>query len=194
MKKVTLDEVMGLERYEQERPAFRERIIALKKNRRVSVGDRITFIFENHDTALFQIQEMMRTERIVDIDKVRQEVETYNDLVPDPGQLSATMLIEITERERIREELVRLLGIDRCVRLEIGSDHAVPAEFEGGRSKDDNLSAVQYLRFSLSPAARAAFLDGSVPVRLAIDHPRYRHAAPIEGAVRAQLALDLEAT
>lgn len=193
MNKVTLDEVMGLERYEQERPAFRQRIIALKKHRRVPVGDRMTFVFENHDTALFQIQEMMRTEHIVDLDKVRQEVETYNDLVPDCGQLSATMLIEITERERIREALVQLLGIDRCVRLEIGREYVVPAEFEGGRSKDDNLSAVQYVRFTLPPAARAALVDGRAPVRLTIDHPHYSHAAPIEGETRAQLARDLEA-
>jgi len=193
MKKVTLDEVMGLERYEQERPAFRRRIIALKQHRRVPVGDRITFVFENHDTALFQIQEMMRAEHIVDIDKVRQEIATYNDLVPDAGQLSATMLIEITERARVRDELVNLLGIDRCVRLEVGADHAVAAEFEGGRSKDDNLSAVQYVRFSLSPAARATFLAGAAPVRLVIDHPRYAHAAAIAGAVRVQLGRDLEA-
>lgn len=194
MHKVSLDEVMGLEQYELVRPAFIGRIIALKKQRRVPVGDRITLVFENHDTALFQIQEMMRTERIVDIDKVRQEVETYNELVPDAGQLSATMLIEITEKGSIREALVSLLGIDRCVRLEIGADLVVAAEFEGGRSKEDNLSAVQYLRFNLGAAARLAFLDVCVPVRLAIDHPRYRHATSIEGAVRAQLVRDLEAS
>jgi len=192
MKKVTLDEVMGLERYEQERPAFRQRIIAMKKSRRVPVGDRITFVFENHDTALFQIQEMMRTEHIVDIDKIRQEIETYNDLVPDDGQLSATMLIEITERERVREELVRLLGIDRCVRLEVGVE-AAAAEFEGGRSKEDNLSAVQYVRFPLSPSARLAMRDPNVPVRLVIDHPHYRHAADVAGPVRAEIVRDLEA-
>src|SRR5262245_44067824 len=110
MPKVSLDEVMGLERYEQARPVFRARIIALKKNRRVSVGDRVTFVFENHDTMLFQIQEMLRAEHIVDLDRVRDEIEVYSALIPNAGELSATMLIEITEMEHIREELVRLMG------------------------------------------------------------------------------------
>src|SRR5919198_5756717 len=106
MRKVTLDEIVGLERYEQMRPEFRRRIIELKKQRRVSVGDWVTFVFENHDTVFFQIQEMLRTEHIVDVDKVRDEINVYNDLIPDPGTLSATMLIEIIEADRIRERLL----------------------------------------------------------------------------------------
>jgi hypothetical protein len=193
MKKVTLDEVMGLERYEQVRPDFRRRIIDLKKNRRVPVGDQVTFVFENHDTMHFQVQEMLRAERIVDLDKVRDELEVYNELIPGQDELSATMLIEITEQSRIRDELVRLIGIDKAVWLEIGDTGRVPAEFEGGRSKDDNLSAVQYVRFALDPAARRALADAVVPVTLVIDHPHYRHRAPLSSDVRASLVQDLEA-
>ncbi len=196
MKKVSLDEIVGLERYEKIRPEFRRRIIELKKHRRVAVGDRVTFVFENHDTMLFQIQEMLHTEHIVDVDKIRDELEVYNALIPDTGELSATMFIEITDSARIREELVSLIGIDEAVRLEIGDPNAggftLPGRFEGGRSKEDKLSAVQYVRFGLQSAARAAFLDGTQPVRLVIDHPRYRHSGPIDGAVRASLARDLE--
>ncbi len=197
VKKVSLDEIVGLERYEQMRPEFRRRIIALKKHRRVAVGDRVTFVFENHDTMLFQIQEMLHAEHIVDVDKIRDELDVYNALIPDAGELSATMLIEITDSAHIREELVSLIGIDEAVRLEIGDPNSggfvLPGCFEAGRSKEDKLSAVQYVRFGFQPGARAAFLAASQPVRLIIDHPRYRHSTAIEGAVRASLARDLEA-
>src|SRR5262245_39856834 len=119
MQKVALDEIHGLERYERERQEFRRRIIEMKKRRRVAVGHRVTFVFENHDTMLFQIQEMLRAERIADLDRVREEVEVYNALIPDAGELSATMLIEITDSDQVREELLRMLGINECVRLEI---------------------------------------------------------------------------
>jgi hypothetical protein len=194
MKRVTLDEVAGLERYEAVRPAFRQQIIDLKKHRRVAVGQNITFVFENHDTMLFQIQEMVRAERIVDLDRIRQEIDVYNELVPGPQELSATMLIEITEMERIREELVKLIGIDQAVHLQIGQQARIPAEFEGGRSKEDKLSAVQYVRFRLPNEACRAFITGTEPIRLVIEHPNYRATANIDGAVRASLAHDLEAS
>jgi hypothetical protein len=195
MKKVTLDKIMGLERYEQVRDELRRRIIELKKSRRVSVGDRVTLVFENYDTMFFQIQEMLRAERIVDLDRIRDELDVYNALIPEPGELSATLLIEITESDRIREELVSLIGIDEAVRMEIGEPgcgFTIPAQFEPGRSKEDKLSAVQYVRFAFDAGARAAFVGGTQPVRLIIDHPHYRHSAMIEGAVRASLARDLE--
>lgn len=198
MKKVMLDEVVGLERYEQERVAARQRIIELKKHRRVAVGEQVTFVFENHDTMWFQIQEMLRAERIVDLDRIRDELEVYNALIPEPGELSATMLIEITEESQIRERLVSLIGIDQAVTMEIddgGSANrlCIRGEFEAGRSKEDKLSAVQYVRFPFSAAARRAFIDGVQPVRLVIDHPNYRHEAVLEDAVRRSLAQDLEA-
>jgi hypothetical protein len=193
MHKVILDEIMGLERYEQARDACRQRIIALKKHRRVSVGDEVTFVFENHDTMWFQIQEMLRAEHLSDLDRVREEIEVYNALIPDPGELSATMLIEITEETEIRERLVRLIGIDDAVTMNLGNGMVVPAEFEAGRSKEDKLSAVQYVRFRFSDAARRTFLDRHQPVRLTIDHRNYRHQAVLDGPLRDSLAQDLEA-
>jgi hypothetical protein len=191
IRPVTLDDVIGLDRYEGLRDQIRREVIALKRHRRVSVGDEITFVFENRATVFFQIQEMLRAERITDVDAIRDELAVYNALLPQPGQLSATMLIEITDQEQIAPRLLRLLGIDESVRLEIAAELVVPAEFEPGRSKEDKLSAVQYVRFSLPPPARAAFIAGELPVRLVIDHPHYRAAAAIEGAVRASLAEDL---
>ena len=188
MQKVTLDEIMGLERYERIRPEFRRLIIALKKNRRVTVGDRITFVFENHDTVRFQIQEMVRTERIIDLDKIRFEVDTFNELIPAEGELSATMLIEITQPEQVRPELIRLIGIDQAVSLQIGEHFRIPAVFEAGRSKEDNLSAVQYVRFPLSPEARIALRDERPEAALVINHPNYQARTVLPAAVRHSLA------
>jgi hypothetical protein len=192
IRPVTLNDVVGLERYEALRDEIRRRIIALKRSRRVSVGPEITFVFENHDTVYFQIQEMLRAERITDLDAVRAELEVYNALLPKPGELSATMLIEITHQERIAERLLSFLGIDEAVSLQVGADR-IAAAFEPGRSKEDKLSAVQYLRFVLPPAARRAFLDPAVPVQLVIDHPNYRAQVTLEGNTRASLGEDLRA-
>jgi hypothetical protein len=190
MKQVTLDEIVGLERYEEIRPEFRRRIIEMKKSRRVPVGDRVTFVFESHDTMLFQIQEMLRAEHIVDIEAIREELEVYNALVPGPGELSSTMFIEITESDMIRESLLRFTGVEKTVSIRVG-ERRIAGEFEGGRSKEDKLSAVQYVRFAFDDEARAAFVAGQEPVRLVIDHPHYRHEAAIEGSVREALRGDL---
>ena len=191
MQKVTLDEIIGLERYEKIRDEFRRRVIDLKTRRRVSVGDRVTFVFENRETVLFQIQEMLRAEHITDIDKVRFEVTVYNDLIPGDSELSATMLIEITEQAQIRPALVRLIGIDQAVSLQIGGQFTIPGVFEGGRSTEDNLSAVQYVRFPLSTEARAAFREGQEDVRLVIAHPNYHAQTVISPETRRSLASDL---
>ena len=191
MQKVTLDEILGLERYEKIRDEFRRRIINLKTHRRVSVGDRVTFVFENRETVLFQIQEMLRAEHITDIDKVRFEVTVYNDLIPGDSELSATMLIEITEQARIRPALVQLIGIDQAVSLRIGNQFTIPGVFEGGRSTEDNLSAVQYVRFPLSAEARAAFREGAEEARLVIAHPNYHAQTVFSSQTRCSLASDL---
>ncbi len=191
IRPVTLDEIVGLDRYEAVRDDVRSRTIALKRHRRLAVGGDITFVFENHDTVYFQIQEMLRAERITDLDAIREEIAVYNALLPQAGELSATMLIEITEAERIQERLLSLLGIDEAVRLEIDRQPAVRAEFEPGRSKEDKLSAVQYVRFVLPAPAVAAFVDERVPCRLVIDHPNYQAVAPIVEGVRSSLSSDL---
>ncbi len=191
MQKVTLDEIIGAERYEKIRDDFRRRIIALKQYRRITVGDHVTFVFENHETVLFQIQEMLRAERITDIDKIRFEVDTYNELVPGDGELSTTLLIEITEQEKIRPELVKLIGIDKAVSLQIGQRFTIPGIFEGGRSTEENLSAVQYVKFSLSLEAQAAFRDTSQEVRLMISHPHYQAQRQLPEETRQALAAEL---
>jgi len=189
IRPVTLDDIIGRDRYERVRDEFRRRIIALKKRRRLTVGDKVSFVFENTDTVLFQILEMLRAESISDLDGVRAEIEVYNELLPAPGELSATMLIELEDVQTIRAEMPLWHGIDACVRLELGG-HAVPAVFEGGRSREDKVSAVQYVRFPVGTHGDGLAEPGA---RLVIDHPHYRASAVLPDEMRAELAGDLAA-
>ena len=194
MQKIRLADVKNLYEYEKVREAVRRDVIALKARRRIAVGDRLSLLFENRQTVLFQIQEMIRAERIVADDRVQEEIDVYNELIPGPGQLSATLMIEIDDKERIKPELDRFMGIDSGdhVWLQIGrgdASWAVPGQFEAGHSKDDKLAAVHFVRFPVPAEARAAFRGG--PVAVAVEHPGYRARAELSEAVRAALAEDL---
>ena len=147
MKKISLDDIKGLAACEKIRADFRQRIIELKKKRRLPVGVQVSLVFENRDTVIFQIQEMRRAEPITDLDKVRDEIETYISLIPEPGELSATLLLEIEDQVNLREELLTFLCVDAAVFLKVGDKNTVRARFEEGPSREDKISAVQYVRF-----------------------------------------------
>lgn len=191
MRKVALEDIVGFSAYEKMRDKFRARIIELKQRRRVSVGDKVTLVFENRDTVIFQIQEMMRAEKIGDLDKIREEIDVYNELVPEPGELSATLFLEIEDQTHLRDELLKFLGIDEAVYLKIGK-HSIHARFEGGRSKEDKISAVQYVKFSFSEAVLEALKKGA-KAELVIDHPNYRASTPLRPETRESLMEDLTA-
>ena len=191
MHKVALADIVGNAAYERERQQRRERIIELKRNRRVSVGDQVTLVFENRDTVIFQIQEMMRAEKISDLDKIREEIEVYNELIPAPGELSATLFLEIEDQTHLREELLKFLGIDESVYLKVGDD-SIHARFEEGRSKEDKISAVQYVKFPFSEPQLQAFVKGE-KAELVIDHPKYQARAVIGSDTRQSLVKDLTA-
>jgi hypothetical protein len=189
MKKVVLDDILGFSAYEKVRQEFRQEIIEKKKTRRVAVGDRVSLVFENRETVIFQIQEMLRAERITDLDKIREEISVYNELIPNPGELSATMFLEIEDQTHLREELLKFLGIDEAVTLNVGGQ-SIRGRFEEGRSKDDKISAVQYVRFQLTEAARQAFIAGG-RAELVIDHANYRASVVLSGDQQKSLAADL---
>lgn len=191
MKKITLAEVKNFYEYEKIRDRFRQEIIDLKKRRRVALGDTITLVFENRETALFQIQEMIRAERIVADERVQDEIDVYNELVPEPGQLSATLLIEIEDQERVKEELDRFFGIDEgeCLYLQIGKQHAVAGRFESGHSKEDKISAVHFVRFTFGATEIVAFRNEDVA--LVVDHPKYRARVTLTPEIKASLLEDL---
>jgi Protein of unknown function (DUF3501) len=198
MKPIELTEIRNLVEYEKVREAMRAEVIELKNRRRVSVGGNLTFLFENRETVLFQIQEMIRTERIVEDARIQDEIDAYNALVPPKGELSATLFIEIPDlhlmsQDQVRKAVNRFQGLDRgCVRLVVGSE-AIPARFEGGHSKEEKMAAVQYLRFEV-PASAARLLAGSTsPVRLVVGHPAYSAETTLSPGTRMELAGDLAA-
>jgi hypothetical protein len=189
MNKIILDDILGFSAYEKIRQKFREEIIEKKKKRRISVGDKVSIVFENRDTVIFQIQEMLRAERISDLDKIREEIAVYNELIPGTDELSATLFIEIEDQSNLREDLLKFLGIDEAVSLKIGG-HVIPGRFEEGRSKEDKISAVQYVRFPLDAKARRALVGGE-PAELVIDHPNYKARTVLDAESRQSLAEDL---
>lgn len=190
MTPLSAADIPTLDAFEAIRDELRARVIAHKAPRRVAVGDRVTLLFEDRETLRWQILEMCRVERTRDAAAIAEEVAVYNELVPGPQELSATMFIEITEPEKIRRELDRLLGLDDCVWLELGA-RRVKAKFDVRQLEEDRISAVHYLRFALSQPDVAAFADAATPVALCIEHAAYRERAPLSRETRASLLVDL---
>jgi hypothetical protein len=192
MRPIGADEILNLYDYERVRHVRREAVIALKADRRVGVGRCLSFVFENRETVWFQIQEMVHAERIVDQDRIADELAVYNTLLPRPGELAATMFIEIGDAAQIKPVLDTLLGIDTGghVRLQVG-DHVIIGDFEAGHSDEDRgkLSAVHFVRFALPAAARRAFAE--TEVALVADHPGDRGRTVLTPAARRRLAEDL---
>lgn len=180
--------------YERQREGYRARIIELKKRRRISVGPLITLVFENRETLLFQIQEMVRVEQIFDPAKVQEELDVYNALLPGPGELSATLLIEITDEARMKEWLDTFMGLDhgRKVAMTIGGERLY-AEFEGGHSHETKISAVHFVRFQVTSSGKDLLADLRVPVTLSVHHSGYQADAPVPGSMREEWLKDLEA-
>jgi len=192
MKPVDPREILDLTAYEKVRADFLRRMIEHKRPRRIGVGDNLTFIFEDRDTVIFQIQELTRAERTVDPAEIAIECRVFNELVPGRYELSATLMVEITETGRIRAELDRLVGIDEHVAMDVG-DSTVQATFDPKQREEDRISAVQYVKFPLGRELAERFADLAVPVVLRVEHPSYRAVARIEGAARASLIADLKA-
>ncbi|HEY3066090.1 MAG TPA: DUF3501 family protein [Methylomirabilota bacterium] len=193
MRPLEPGDVLPLDAYERARDDHRRRIIELKKRRRVDVGRYLSFVFENRDTVWFQVQEMCRAERIVDPQRVAEEVEVYNALLPRVGELAATMFIEIPDAIQIKPVLDKLLGIDTrdYVRLEVGPQIVVGA-FEHGHSDEERgkISAVHFVRFALPAAAWRAF--ATQEVALVVQHPNERARAVLDADTKRALAEDLD--
>ncbi len=173
MSLVTRGELLGLAEYEQIREAFRRRIMTLKQARRVALGTNMTVLFENHDTALYQIQEMLRTERITAEKAVLHELETYNELVPRGRELCATIFIEYPERDARERMLVALAGVETAFYVRVAGERLPVTPDLRGTDRDRTM-AVQYVKFVLSEAAESALRAGHVEVSLGVEHQAYR--------------------
>ena len=192
MKPIAREDLIPFEDYERQREAFRSRIIALKQRRRISVGPLVTLVFENRETLRFQTQEMIRVEYILDPHKVQEELDVYNALMPGSGELSATLLIEITEQDRMKEWLDVFMGLDHgeTVAIRAGTEQ-VFGLFEGGHSHETKISAVHFVRFRPTASMTAAFADLHQSVMLTVHHHVYHAEAPVPGSMREEWLSDL---
>jgi hypothetical protein len=190
MKKVQAAELLDLAAYEQVRERFRTRIIEAKKQRRLGVGPHLTFIWENRDTVLFQIQEMLRTERISTQSAVQHELDTYNELVPAAGELSSTLMIEYDDPAERRVALERFASLRQEVALHIGS-RVIPGVFYDQPGEEpDRLPAVNYVRFPVGDVAHE-LLNNDVKAELVVSNAHYREQAALPAGMRRALADDL---
>jgi hypothetical protein len=193
---LTLADVLDLRAYERVRGEYRAKVIALKKNRRVALGPVMTLVFECLDTVRFQVQEMARVEKIISDEGIQTELDIYNRLLPAPGELSATLLIELTSEPDLREWLPKLVGIETKVGVAIDGDVvlSVPeAEHAAALSREEITPAVHYLRFPFGDEQVEAFRTAS-EVALVSEHPAYPARSVLAPAVREQALGDLLGT
>lgn len=192
MKKVERSELLSLSAYEEIRPHFRARMIEAKRRRRMSLGPNMSLVFENHDTMLLQVQEMLRTERISDEAAIQHELETYNELVPARGNLSATLFIEYDEAKQRAEMLEKFASLRDHVHLALGETRFTARFATHFGEEMHRLPAVNYLTFELGGERAAQLRDANVPARFEIDHPDYPLRVDVTPELRAELAKDLE--
>jgi hypothetical protein len=194
MRPIRQDELKDLTAYERVRSDVRRALIELRAKRRIQAGPKISIAFENRETIQYQIQEMIRAERMVDPSAIAHELETYNELLPKGLGLAGTLFIELTDTGKIREELEAFMGLDRegCVWFDLGEAGRSIARFAEGQSDESRISSVHYVQFPFDPDQATAFRDLARPAALVVDHPSYAAHAPIEGMARQALAEDLE--
>jgi sulfur transfer complex TusBCD TusB component (DsrH family) len=191
-RKLTVADIDDIRAYERVRDRHRAEMIELRNRRRVGVGTIVSLAFENRDTIRFQVLEMARVEGIATDQGVQAELDAYNPLIPEAGQLCATLFIELTTGEAIREWLPKLVGIEKSVVLHLPNGDvvrsAVDARHAAQLSRDDVTAAVHYITFELSPDQCAAFDNGVI---LAIDHPHYAEQAELSPTTVSELSDDL---
>jgi hypothetical protein len=184
-------DLMSLEQYARTRAAFRSRVIEHKRRRTIGVGPHTTWCFEDRLTVQYQVQEMLRAERIFEADGIQDELDAYNPLIPDGTNLKVTLLIEYPDAAERQQALKHLKGIeDRCY-VAVGEQRAYAiADEDLERENDEKTSAVHFLRFELPADARRRFLGGA-PVTVGVDHPAYSHAVRLAPEAQAALGADL---
>jgi hypothetical protein len=187
------ENLLSLEAYARERNAFRAKVIEHKKLRSVHLGGHVTLQFEDELTIRYQVQEMLRIERIFEEEGIRQELEAYNPLVPDGGNWKATMLIEYPDAEERRRMLAKLRGIERNAWVQVEGCAKVPAiaDEDLERENEEKTSSVHFLRFELDAAMREK-LHGGAALTIGVDHPQYRASVTVPAEVRASLMADLQ--
>lgn len=180
-KDIVIDDLLNIIEYEKVRNEYRRDILDHKKDRRISLGPHITVTFENVRTMKFQIQEMMRAERMVHDEQIQEEIDIYNSLLPKESSLSATLFIEVTDEALIKPVLNQFIGLTygETVYIKAG-DHKVYAKFEEGREEEDRISSVHYIQFPFTEEAKDAFLSASHAI-IGIKYKDYNYQVDISG-------------
>lgn len=193
MSHLTPADLFGLEEYAKVRGEFRAKVMEHKQTRKVPIGPNATLYFEDRLTMQYQIQEMLRVERIFEQAGIADELAAYNPLIPDGRNLKATFMVEFGDVEERRLALTKLVGIEDKVWLRVGDQAPVAPISDEDLERDDETktSAVHFLRFELTDEM-AASLKAGARLAMGIDHPEYRHQVdPISDAVRQSLVEDL---
>ncbi len=193
MDKLSRSDLMSLERYADERDAFRARAIAHKRLRSIALGANMTLLFEDRVTVQYQVQEMLRIERLFEAAPIQEELDSYNPLIPDGENLKATLLIEFPDPDLRAQRLAELRGIEHALYLQVGEGARVKAiaDEDMDRSNDSKTSAVHFLRFQFNAALVGTLREGA-PLILAVDDDRYRERVVIEGDARTALLSDFD--
>ncbi len=192
-RKLTLDDIADVRAYERERDEFRAAVMETKRRRRLSFGTIVTVMFENRDTMRLQIQEMARVEKLVTDEEIQVELDTYNPMIPEPGQLTATVFLALTSDDQMREWLPKLVGIERSFVIVLPNGDRVRSITEEAHAsqltREETTAAVHYIRFEFTAAQIESFAAG--PVRIEIEHPEYLEAVELSGSTHAELLGDL---
>lgn len=193
MDKLNVADLLSLEQYHKERSRLRAEVLAHKRHRQAALGPNLTLYFEDRLTMRYQVQEMLRAERIFETEAIAEELAAYNPLIPDGTNLKATMMLEYPDAAERRTALERLRGVENGVYLEVSTLGRVFAYADEDLTRSDatKTSAVHFLRFELDAAMRAA-LKGGAPLKLGVDHEHYRHELDASKELRASLAADLD--
>ncbi|RMG59468.1 MAG: DUF3501 family protein [Gammaproteobacteria bacterium] len=192
-QKLSREDLYSLEKYAEVRPEFRARIMQHKQDRRVPIGPNATLHFEDALTMQYQVQEMLRIERIFEAEGIQEELDAYNPLIPDGSNWKATFMVEFPDENERREQLKRLLGIEKHVWVQIGDLPRVTpiADEDLEREDEEKTSSVHFLRFELTPEMVQAVKEGA-DIAMGIDHPNYTHTVEkVPANVRDSLAKDL---
>ncbi len=192
MNKLSVNDLFSLERYARERPTFRTQVLEHKRARQLAVGPHTTWLFEDRLTVQYQVQEMLRAERIFEPEGIEEELSSYNPLIPDGQNWKATLLIEFPDEDERRRELAKMKGIEDRTWVQVkGHDRVYAiADEDLERENDEKTSSVHFLRFELTPPMIVA-LRGGANLAVGIDHDHYRHSvAAVSAATRQALVAD----
>ena len=193
MKQLSADKMLNIIEYEKVRSDYRKDIIDYKKHRRIKIGPNLAIVFENERTLSFQIQEIMRAERIVHDEKIQEEIDIYNSIMPPKNGLSATLFIEVTQEHKIKSVLNQFIGLTsgKTIFLEFDGEKSF-AVFEQGREEEDKISSVHYLQFYLTLDQIKKLCDLNFVVKLAIDYKDYNFTEELSASMKKSLYQDIQ--